>query len=436
MLADIAIVVTLIVINGFFALSELAIVSARRLRLEPLAEAGNKGARRALDLAADPGVFLSTVQIGITLIGVVAGAYSGASFAMPLGDALTAGGLDEDFARPAAFAAVVMATTYVSLIIGELVPKRIALNNAEAIACAVSGPMRLLSVVAAPLVWFLSVSTTAVLAVLRVPAAQASSVSEEEVKAMINEGAESGVFEEAERDMLEGVFRLADRPVRAIMVPRTETVWLSTQDPLHQILEEIGGSGHTRFPVCRDTVDDVVGVLHVKDLMQLLRVDPNPDIMKAVQRPLYVSETMPVLKLLDQLRTCPVHMAIVLDEYGAFEGIVTPNDILVAIAGEFPEREGDEEPYAVRRDDGSWLIDASMPVDAVERTLGSIEMAAGADYATLAGFILQRLGHIPEAGETFETQGWRFEIVDLDGRRIDKVIATKLVAEEAVAADI
>ncbi|MEX0644859.1 MAG: hemolysin family protein, partial [Parvularculaceae bacterium] len=419
----------------FFAMSELAIVSARRTRLEQSAAEGDRGAERALKLRDDPTGFLSTVQVGITLIGVVAGAYSGVTFAEPFAEVLRPVSFIGESAEAVAFLIVVVGMTYLSLIVGELVPKRIALNNSEAIASFAAGPMTLLAAVGAPVIWFLRLSTVAILKLVGVEGKPESTVTEEEVKAMITEGAESGVFEEAERSMLEGVLRLADRPVRAIMVPRMETVWLSANDPPQDIMREIRESGFSRFPVCRDEVDDVIGILHVKDLVpDMDGATAAANLQSRIREPLFVNETMTPLKLLDRFRESTIHMAIVLDEYGAFQGVVTPNDILTAIAGTFPERAGDDDPYAVKRADGSWLLDASMPIDAASRVLEAPPIGEGADYVTLAGFLLELLGRIPAPGETVEAQGWRFEIVDLDGRRIDKVIATRL-AEETVASE-
>ena len=429
MFLQILIVVLLILLNGFFAMSELALVSARRVRLEQMANEGSSGARRALKLSEDPTGFLSTVQIGITLIGIVAGAYSGATFAEPLADVLRELAIIENSAYAIAFTLVVAATTYLSLIVGELVPKRIALSHAEGIASFVAGPMSILAVVAAPIVWFLRISTNAVLKLLGISREAENTVTEEEVKALIAEGTKTGVFEHAERDMIDGVLRLADRSVRSIMVPRPDTVWLSIEDPVETIMEEIRASGHARFPVCRGDVDDVIGVLHVKTLVGAGPSFSHADIEAGIAEPLYVNESMPILKLQERFRDSTIHMAIVIDEYGSFEGVVTPTDILVAIAGDLPEREGDDEPDAVRREDGSWLLDGAMAIDDVERVLDDLTIKGG-DYATLAGFVLEHMGHIPDPGECFETQGWSFEVLDLDGRRIDKVLASRRPAAD------
>jgi putative hemolysin len=421
MLFSIVIVLVLVVLNGFFAMSELAIVSARRPRLETMARAGSRGAERALKLAEDPTSFLSTVQIGITLIGIFAGAYSGATLSAPLADWLRGLPAVARIADTLAFALVVVATTYVSLIVGELVPKRLALRNAEGIAAFVSGPMRLLAIVGAPIVWFLRVSTEAVLGLLRLRGEASSAVTEEEVKAMIAEGTDAGVFHEAERELLEGVIRFSDRPLRSVMVPRHEIVWLDTGDPLDENLATLLGSGHSRFPLCEGTIDEVVGFVQVKDILEM-RMQGGEDLNAVARQPLFVSESIPALRMIELFRSSGIHIAMVIDEYGSLEGLVTPTDILTGIAGELPEAGEDEDPGAVQRDDGSWLLDGSLSADAAARILGIGDFAGG-DYTTLAGLVIEELGHLPSPGEHVTIDGWCFEVVDLDGRRIDKVLA-------------
>ncbi|ESR23909.1 hemolysin family protein [Lutibaculum baratangense] len=424
LLWQLLIVAALILLNGFFAMSELAIVSARKVRLERMAATGNRGAATALRLANDPTGFLSSVQIGITLVGIFAGAYGGTAFAEPLARHLAGVGVPATVASEIAFGLVVAGITYVSLIVGELVPKRLALGHAEAIASFAAAPMLFVSRLASPIVFFLRISTNLVLRLMRVRPREGSDVSEEEVKALIAEGARTGVFVPAERDMINAVLRLADRPVRSIMVPRTETVWLSLEDPVATVLEEIRASGHSRFPITRGGMDDLLGVVHAKDLIALPPHPSPDDIERVVKTPLYISENLPVLKLLDRFRGSSVHMAVVVDEYGAFEGVVTPNDILTAIAGDLPERPGDDAPEAVQRKDGSWLLDGRMPVDRLEGIIG-IAVDPDASYVTVAGLMLERMERIPEAGESFVWQGWEFEVVDLDGRRIDKVLVQR-----------
>jgi putative hemolysin len=425
-----AVVGVLILINGFFAMSELAMVSARRGRLQAMADRGSSGARRALKLMEDPTALLSTVQIGITLVGVFAGAYSGATLSRPLAETL--GRIDwlATYADQLAIALVVIIVTYLSLIIGEIVPKRIALNHAEAIAAFVATPMTVIARVGAPIVWFLRLSTNAVLAVTGMRRGPPeSTVTEEEIKTLIAEGTQSGVFKPAEQEMIEGVIRIADRSIRTIMVPRPDVIWIDVEDPPETTLREILGSGHSRFPASRREVDEVVGVVHVKDLLEQLAATGRIDVSAALEEPLFVDEHMPILRLLDRFKSSAVHMAIVLDEHGAFEGIVTPTDILIAIAGDLPEAEGESEPDMVQRADGSWLLNGRMPIDDAERTLALQGMNEGEEFQTLAGFVLHQMGHIPQAGETFSWRGWRFEVVDLDGRRIDKVMAEKLPEE-------
>ena len=423
MVLSIVIVLVLVVLNGFFAMSELAIVSSKRPRLETMAQGGSRGAERALKLTEDPTSFLSTVQIGITLIGIFAGAYSGATLSQPLADWLRSAPAVAAFANGLAFGLVVVATTYVSLIIGELVPKRLALRNAEGIAAFVAGPMTLLAAIGAPVVWFLRISTEAVLGLLRLRGAAPSAVTEEEVKAMIAEGTDAGVFHEAERELLEGVIRFSDRPLRSAMVPRHEIVWLDVGDPLEESLDTVLGSGHSRFPLCEGTIDEVVGFLHVKDILEM-RLKDGSDLRAAAREPLYVSESIPALRMIELFRSSGIHIAMVIDEYGSLEGLVTPTDILTGIAGALPDAGDDEGTSAVQREDGSWLLDGSLAVDAAARVLG-MEHFEGGDYATLAGLVIEKLGHLPTPGEYVTVDGWCFEVVDLDGRRIDKVLARR-----------
>ncbi|MFO1106537.1 MAG: hemolysin family protein [Amaricoccus sp.] len=427
------IVLVLILLNGFFAMSELALVSARRVRLEQMARAGNRGAQQALTLAEDPTGFLSTVQVGITLIGIFAGAYSGATFAAPLAELIARYEPLARWALPIAFAAVVVVTTYLSLIVGELVPKRLALRHAEAIACFVARPMTWLSIAGRPLVWFLRLSTEAVLRLLRIRDDGGSTVTEEEVKAMIAEGTDAGVFEETERDLIAGVLRFADRPVRVIMVPRRELAWLSVEDPIDKVLDDIRRHGHSRYPLCGgEGIDEVLGVVHVRDVLELYR-GGGSDLRSVSKQPIYVSAEMPSLNLIEQFRATPVHMAVVVDEYGDLEGAVTPTDILISIAKDVPDTGIDESPAAVQRADGSWLVDAGMAVDEVADLLG-VARFGGHGYATLAGFVLEQLHRIPTAGDAFTAYGWRFEVVDMDQRRIDKLLIARIEPAEPAAA--
>ncbi|MGV1013917.1 MAG: hemolysin family protein [Methyloceanibacter sp.] len=430
---ELLVLAVLILINGFFAMAELAIVSARRVRLQEMAKAGKRGAATALTLIADPVGFLSTVQVGITLVGIIAGAYSGATFAEPLADYLRKFTPITLYAEEIAFAVVVVAVTYFSLVIGELVPKRIALNHAETIAAAVAPLMRLLAKIGAPFVWFLRVSTHAVMTLLRIRPKRESEVTEEEVKALIAEGATSGVFQPAERELIEGVLRMGDRAVRSIMIPRTAVVWLDVEDTQEEIYATIAESGHSRYPVARGDIEDAIGVAHTKDLLEQQRQTGTIDLIAAAREAPYVVDRMPVLRLLERFKSSSVHMAFVVDEHGSFEGIVTPTDILTTIAGDLPQTEEEAEPDAVQREDGSWLLDGLMGVDDAERTLGIEGMGEEGDFNTVAGFVLHELGHLPVAGEHFDWRHWRFEVVDLDGRRIDKILASRQKPDAAAA---
>ncbi len=422
------IVLFLIFLNGFFAMSELAVVSSRRGRLQQMAAEGSKGAERALKLVDDPTSFLSTVQIGITLVGIFAGAFGANAFAGPLAEVLDPLPVIGAYAQGTAIALVVITITYLSLILGELVPKRFALTHSERIASFVAPFMLLLAKVGAPIVWFLRISTETVVRLLGGSKVAESTVTEEEVKAMIAEGTQSGVFEEKERELIEGVLRIADRTARSIMVPRPDVFWIGIDDDPGRILDEINESGHSRFPVSGGEDDDILGVVQAKDLLEQFRKTGAIDVRAALREPLYVNESMPALKLLDRFQTASTHIAIVLDEYGSFEGLVTPTDILAAIAGALPE--GLEEDHAVvRRADGSFLIDAGMPVHDVERGLDGLTFPRERDYETFAGFILEQFGHIPEVGEIVLYEGWRFEVVDLDGRRVDKILASRIGEE-------
>lgn len=421
---EILIIFALILLNGFFAMSELAVFSSRRGRLQQYALDGRKGAAVALKLLDDPTGFLSTVQVGITLIAILSGAYGEATLAEPLAEALTGMAYVGPHAKTISSATVIIGIAYISLMAGELIPKRLALRDPERIACFVSRPMRLLAHVAYPVVWLLRRSTELVMRMFAAPSIADPRITEEEVKALISEGTKAGVFEPAERVMLEGVLRIADRTVRTIMTPRPYVVWLDLNDTVDAIYDTILVSGHSRFPIARDDVANITGIVHAKDLLEQLRKSGKIDLKAAARDPIYIHEGTPILKLLERFQESTVHLAVVLDEHGTVQGMATPTDILVAIAGDLPEREGDDQPNAVQQPDGSWLLDGQMPIHEVERTLSVRGLSAFEhEYTTLAGFALSQLGHIPVPGEKFDWRNWRFEIVRLVGRRIDRVRA-------------
>ncbi|MEI9901315.1 MAG: hemolysin family protein [Hyphomicrobium sp.] len=421
---EILIVVVLVAINGVFALSELAIVSARRSKLKALAKSGRSGARSALALADDPGRFLSTVQIGITLVGVFAGAFSGATLGVALEHYLIESGVPRDVAEVLGLGIVIVAITYLSLIIGELVPKNLALRNPEGIACAMAPMMTYLARLGSPLVWLLDTSTKLVLRLTGVAPQADTAVTEEELKALVGEAESAGVLESGEREMIAGVLRLGDRAVLGVMTPRTDVDWLDLAWDEAHMRAFLLSTGHSRLPVGEGSPDAMIGVVQTRAILAALLAGKPLDVRACMEEAPIIPDTMDALDALKVLREAVVPMALIHDEYGHFEGLVTPNDILEAIAGVFHSDSEGREPYAVERDDGSWLLSGAMPADEMAEVL-EITLPEGRDYQTVAGFILALLHHIPVTGESTEALGWRFEIVDLDGRRIDKVLAAR-----------
>lgn len=424
MLLEILIVAALIVLNGGLAMSELAIVSARPARLKPLAADGSVGAKTALRLAAEPGRFLSSVQIGITLVGVLSGAFSGATLGARLSNWLLAQGLDADWANTLGVGGVVVALTYLSLIVGELVPKQIALRDPESVAIRAAPVMSALAWIAAPLIWLLDWSGRAVLAILRVNPEDKSRVTEEEVRTILAEAHFEGVIEDEEQEMLTGVMRLADRSARALMTPRRDVMMVDLQATPEEAMEVIRKAGRPRLPVRDRETEDVMGVLYITDVFAALAQDKPLDVGKLMREVPVLSDLADALDVIETLRASPNHMALVYNEYGSFEGIITTGDILEAITGDFLEKH--EEPDMVTREDGnSWLVSGSMKADSFCDALKLPRETAG-DYETVAGLVLHHLHRIPELGDHFTTGGYRFEVIDLDDRRIDKVLVNRL----------
>jgi putative hemolysin len=422
---ELLIVGFLIVLNGVFALSELAVVSARKIRLEMLADRGVAGAQAAIALSESPGKFLSTVQIGITLVGIVAGAFSGATLGARMGELLTGAGIRPDIAQPGGYALVIGIITYLSVIVGELVPKHLALKNPERIACFIARPMNMLSRVAAPAVWLLDASTRGVFKLLGVSTASQSAITDEEILTIVAEAGSTGVIEEAERSMISGVIRLGDRSVRAVMTPRTDVEMVKVDEDVASLKGKLIASNHSCLPIFDDDRDNVIGVIMLKDMVEALLSASRVVIRDHIRRAPVVPDTLDALAALKVLRDSDVPMALVHDEYGHFEGLLTPADILDAIAGAFRSDEDQSEPEAVRRDDGSWLLAGWMPADEMAELLG-IDLPKTRHYETVAGFIIDRLERIPETGEAINFDEWRFEVVDLDHRRVDKVLASRL----------
>lgn len=423
MLTDLGIVALLLLMNGFFAMAELAIVSARRPRLRQMAEEGKgEGAKKALELAEDPSSFLSVVQIGVTLNSILTGAFSGATLAEPFGAYLNTIPQLAPHGEAIALAVTVASVTYLSLIIGELVPKRIGLSYAEPIAVRLAGFMQGFAILVSPIVWILRFSTDLLLKLLRLDKQETTAVTEDEVKSMIAEGTESGVFMPAEKKMLEGVMRLTDRSVRTIMTPRIDVAWLGIEDKIEDSLKIIRESGNSRFPVARGDMEEVLGVVYAKDLLNAHLHGKALNLSSVMRQPLVVPDTTPVMRLLDQFKQSRQHLAIVIDEYGSVEGLVTLTDILEAIIGDVPEVGQSDDGKPVRRTDGSWLIDGMMPIDEVETLIHVKGMRDGEGYHTIAGFVIGKLGRIPKAGDFFHFADARFEVMDMDGRRVDKVL--------------
>lgn len=425
MILEIAIVIVLTLINGLLAMSELAVVSARSARLKVLAADGSSGAKVALRLAENPGKFLSSVQIGITLVGVLSGAFSGATLGDRLGGTLVGLGLDPAIAAPLGVGIVVILITYLSLIIGELVPKQVALRDPERIAARVAPLMALIATVGAPLVWLLDVSGKTVLRLLGQAGETEERVTDEEVRTIIAEAESAGVLESEERHMISGVMRFADRSARGLMTPRPDVELIDLSDPFEDILEMLRTTRHSVLPVQDGTTDDqIVGVIVRKDLLDSLFRGEAIDARSLVKPAPVVMDRSDALDVLKALRASIVHMALVFDEYGHFEGIVTPGDILEAITGAFQEEEGDE-PAFVTRQDGSFIVSGWMQADEFEDRIG-VPMPKDAKFETVAGYVLAELNHLPVVGETFERGPWHFEVIDLDGRRIDKILVKRL----------
>lgn len=429
---DLLIVLTLILINGYLAMAELALLSARKARLNEMANEGVRGAKAALRLLEDPTKLLSTVQTGITVCNVLAAAFSGATVAEHLGKYLDTYSWIAPNGEAIAFTAVIIMVSYVTLLLGELVPKRIAVTNAEAIACSVARILSVISVLAAPAVWFMKASTDACLKLLGMHGKEAAAVTTEEVKFMIAEGAESGAIDPAEKQMLDGVMRLTDRTVRTIMTPRVDMTWLDLDEPAGVALSIIKKSHFSRFPVARGDLEEVTGIVHAKDLLARYMAGETID-LKTAQRPaLIVPDTTPVLRLLEQFKRKSQYFAVVIDEYGTVEGVVSVTDILAAIAGDIPQQGDTDSSAPFKRPDGTWLLDGLMPIDEVESLFDLRDLNEDEDFHTLAGFFIARLGRLPRVGDVVEWQDHRFEIVDMDGRRVDKVLVTVLPKVEPI----
>jgi len=427
---DVVIILILVAVNGVFAMSELAIASSRKARLEAMARTGSRGARAAINLAADPGKFLSTVQVGITLIAVISGAYSGEALGGPTAIRLQQWfGWSTEFSDKAGFALVIGLTTFLSLIIGELVPKQIALRSPEPIAAVMALPMTWLARAAAPVVWLLDSTSSMLFRLIGLSHDSEDQVTAEELHLIVAEASKSGVIEEHERSIISGVVRLADRPVREVMTPRTEVDWLDIGLDDAGIRQKLATTAHTRLPVAEGSVDSVIGVVQARDIVAAAIRGDRLDLKVLMRSAPIVIDQLDAMDALVRLRRAEVPMALIHDEYGHFEGIVTPADLLAAIAGAFAsDTDPHESPDFVQREDGSYLVAGSASADLVAEKL-DLNLPDDRDYATAAGLVLAALKRLPEEGESVVQQGWRFEVVDLDGRRIDKLLVSRARGE-------
>jgi putative hemolysin len=424
---ELAIVAALTLANGVFSMSEMAVVSSRKARLQNRAERGDRAARAALALAESPNQFLSTIQVGITLIGILTGTFGGAALSRELEPILASVPGLKGISGALSVALAVAGITYLSLVVGELVPKRLALGNPEKIAASVAVPMRMLSRIAAPIVYLLSNSTELIVRLLGATASTEPQITEEEIKLLLQQGTEAGAVEEAEQEIVERVLSLGDRPVSSVMTSRREVVWLDLDAPLHETIEQIINSHHQRFPVCRDSLDEVVGFIQVNDLLAQTLMNQPLNLTGCLRQPLIVPETTGTLRILEMFRATGLHIALVVDEYGVVQGLVTINDMLEAIVGDLTDVDEADTPRVVQREDGSWLVDGMLSIERMRDELDMAELPGEREgrYQTVAGFVIASLGHIPKATDTFRWNEFRFEVVDMDGNRVDKILVSK-----------
>ncbi len=430
---DILIILALIAVNGVLAMSELAIVSSREARLKAMARSGSSGAKCALELAAEPGRFLSTVQTGITLISIINGAFSGASLGEPVAERLQRTGLSESSAHSIGFGIVVVLITFISLVIGEIVPKQIALRSPEPLAAVIARPMKWLARITAPFVWLLDRSSAGIFRLFGLDRESRNQVTAEELHLVVAEARSAGVLEESERAIISGIVRLADRPVREVMTPRTEIDWIDTGATPEEIREALLATPHSRIPVADGSVENIVGVIQTRDVVAALLERRPLDVAHLCRSAPVIPDLMDAMDALAVLRSADVPLALVNVEYGHLDGIVTPGSILAALAGTFAhDIEQGEEPPLVEREDGSWLVSGAASADLLTDRLG-VTMPQDRDFSTVAGFALSVLKHLPEIGEIFRHDGWSFEIIDMDGRKIDKLLASRPRRKETEA---
>jgi putative hemolysin len=427
-LTEVIIVVILLVANGLFSMSELAIVSARKARLQQRAEQGDRQARQALQLAEAPSDFLATVQVGITLVGILAGAFGGATIAAKLAPSLQQIPVLAPYAESIAFGLVVLVITYFSLVLGELMPKQLALNHTETIARHMAGPMLRLSKIAAPVVRLLSGSTSLLLRLFGVKPSNDPEITEDEIRILLRQGAQTGEVEAAEHQMVENIFQMGDQRARTLMTPRVDIIWLEAGESPEQWREKLSAGGCSRYPVGQGSVDNIIGVVRAKDLLAEFLRGRTPDLKSCLRRPLFVPESTPSWKVLELFKQSGTHLAIIVDEHGGTEGLITHHDLLAAIVGEIEPMLTEDDKPAIQRPDGSWLLDGALTVREFKEVLelAALPGEASGDYDTLGGFMLFQMGRVPAPADSFEYGGWRFEVLDMDRRRIDKVLVRRV----------
>lgn len=431
---ELAVLLILILVNGYLSMAEFALVAASLFRLESSALGTGRAARAArtaLALKSDPNRFLSAIQVGITLVGIFTGAYAAASFSPLLVPFFSSIPSISGYAATISFVLVLVLVTYLALVLGEVAPKRIGIHEPEKIAMMVARPINALTIVTAPVVALLSLSTDGVLWLLRIRERPGPRVTEEEIRLLVREGTQEGVLEREEQEMVEGVFNLGERKVYSVMTPRPEIAALDLADPLEQNLRIVESNRHSRYPVYRETLDNVLGFIWIGDIRVAELRGKEPDFRSIVREPQFIPENAPVLRALETFKLTGAALAIVVDEYGSVAGILTPHDLMEAIVGEFTIQGLPGERMVVQRDDGSFLVDGLYPIEEVEELLQTGPLPDQENYHTLAGFVMLRLGRIPVTGDHFDWGGWRFEVVDMDGRRVDKVLLTPISIPEA-----
>ena len=429
---EILFIILLVIANGIFAMSEIAVVSSRKTRLQQRAEEGDSGAKTALEMANSPSRFLSTIQVGITLIGTLAGAYGGATIAEDLAESLALIPSLAPYSDALSIAAVVLVITYLTIVLGELFPKRLALSNPERIASFMAPSMNAFSTIVSPVVCLLSASTELVLKIFGVKPSEEPQVTEEEIRVLIDLGATTGVIEEEEQDIVERVFRLGDQRAESVMTPESEIVWLDINDSAEEIQRKITSGPYSLFPVCKEQLDHVLGVVQAKDLLSCTVKDRKVDLKSFLLPPLFVPESMRALKVLERFKQTGIHLAIVLDEYGSVRGIVTLTDILEALVGDIPHIEELAEPQILKREDGSWLVDGMLPIDDFKEAFKVVNLPEDESgrYQTVGGLVMMHLEKIPTTRDHFEWGGYRFEVVDMDEHRVDKILVAPMKVED------